>query len=144
MVHEIDGLFGYLEDKTEILEGSPDLGFPTGLSLHCTYSRDLVFAGLGHWTPSRISVAGRSGNYSVRSAACITNGLRYPQIKNTSPGSFQERQRQPAPPRSSGIRIFLSFPGSIPMKHLPNRILKGCSQTVCRGATFAGAEQALE
>jgi len=59
MVREIDGLLGYLEDKTEVLEGPLDLGFPTGLSLHCTYSRDQIFAGLGHWILSRISVAGR-------------------------------------------------------------------------------------
>ena len=59
MVHEIDSLLAYLEDKTEVLEGPLDLGFPTGLFLHCTYSRDQIFAGLGHWTPSRISVAGK-------------------------------------------------------------------------------------
>lgn len=59
MVHEIDSLLAYLEDKTEVLEGPLDLGFPTGLSLHCTYSRDQIFAGLGHWTPSRINVAGK-------------------------------------------------------------------------------------
>jgi len=41
------------------LESPLDIGFPTGLSLHCTYSRDQIFAGLGHWTPSRISVAGK-------------------------------------------------------------------------------------
>jgi len=59
MVQEIDSLLAYLEDTTEVLEGPLDLGFPTGLSLHCTYSRDQIFAGLGHWTPSRISVAGK-------------------------------------------------------------------------------------
>jgi len=59
MGREIDGLLAYLEDKTEVLEGPLDLGFPTGLSLHCTYSRDQIFAGLGHWTPSLISVAGK-------------------------------------------------------------------------------------
>ncbi len=59
MVQEIDGLLGYLEDKTEVLEGSLNVGFPTGLSLHCTYSRDQIFAGLGHWTLSRMSVAGK-------------------------------------------------------------------------------------
>ena len=59
MVQEIDSLLAYLEDKTEVLEGPLDLGFPTGLSLHCTYSRDQIFAGLGHWTPSRINVAGK-------------------------------------------------------------------------------------
>jgi hypothetical protein len=45
MVREIDGLLGYLEDKTEVLEGPLDLGFPTGLSLHCTCSRDQIFRG---------------------------------------------------------------------------------------------------
>lgn len=59
IVQEIDSLLAYLKDKTEVLEGPLDLGFPTGLSLHCTYSRDQIFAGLGHWTPSRISVAGK-------------------------------------------------------------------------------------
>jgi hypothetical protein len=59
MVREIDGLLGYLEDKTEVLEGPLDVGFPTGLSLHCTYSRDQIFAGLGHWTPSLRNVAGK-------------------------------------------------------------------------------------
>ncbi|MDO9034055.1 MAG: DUF3427 domain-containing protein [Methanoregula sp.] len=59
MVREIDGLLGYLEDKTEVLEGSLDVGFPTALSLHCTYSRDQIFAGLGHWTLFRTSVAGK-------------------------------------------------------------------------------------
>lgn len=59
MTREIDSLLAYVEDKTEVLEGPLDLGFPTGLSLHCTYSRDQIFAGLGHWTPFRISVAGK-------------------------------------------------------------------------------------
>jgi superfamily II DNA or RNA helicase len=59
MVREIDSFLAYLEDKTEVLEGPLDLGFPTGLSLHCTYSRDQIFAGLGHWTPNKISVAGK-------------------------------------------------------------------------------------
>ncbi|MDO9035592.1 MAG: DUF3427 domain-containing protein, partial [Methanoregula sp.] len=27
--------------------------------MHCTYSRDQIFAGLGHWTLSRVSVAGK-------------------------------------------------------------------------------------
>ncbi|MFA4859723.1 DUF3427 domain-containing protein [Methanoregula sp.] len=59
MTREIDSLLAYLEDKTEVLEGPLDLGFPAGLSLHCTYSRDQIFAGLGHWTPFQISVAGK-------------------------------------------------------------------------------------
>jgi hypothetical protein len=59
MVHEIDSLLSYLEEKTEILEGDLNLGFPVGLSLHCTYSRDQIFAGLGHWTPHQSSVAGK-------------------------------------------------------------------------------------
>ena len=59
MVHEIDSLLSYLEDKTEVLEGDLNLGFPTGISLHCSYSRDQIFAGIGHWTPSQINVAGK-------------------------------------------------------------------------------------
>jgi superfamily II DNA or RNA helicase len=59
MTREIDSLLAYLEDKTEVLEGVLDLGFPTGLSLHCTYSRDQIFAGLGHWTPYKINVQGK-------------------------------------------------------------------------------------
>jgi hypothetical protein len=59
MVREIDSFLAYLEDKTEVLEGPLYVGFPTGLSLHCTYSRDQIFAGLGHWTPNKISVAGK-------------------------------------------------------------------------------------
>jgi superfamily II DNA or RNA helicase len=59
MVQEIDGLLGYLEERTEVLEGPLDLGFPTGLSLHCTYFRDQIFAGLGHWTPEAINVQGK-------------------------------------------------------------------------------------
>jgi hypothetical protein len=59
MVHEIDSLLTYLEEKTDVLEGNLNLGFPSGLSLHCTYSRDQIFAGLGHWTPHQINVAGK-------------------------------------------------------------------------------------
>jgi len=59
MVREIDNLLAYLEDKTEVLEAPLDLGFPTGLSLHCTYTRDQIFAGLGHWTPEKINVHGK-------------------------------------------------------------------------------------
>jgi len=59
MVHEIDSLLSYLEEKTDVLEGDLNLGFPSGLSLYCTYSRDQIFAGLGHWTPHQISVAGK-------------------------------------------------------------------------------------
>ena len=58
MTKEIDSLLGFLEDKTEVLEGDLHPGFPTGLSLHCTYSRDQIFAGLGHWTPHLTNVAG--------------------------------------------------------------------------------------
>jgi superfamily II DNA or RNA helicase len=59
MINEIDSLLRFLEDKTEVLEGDLNLGFPTGLSLHCTYSRDQIFAGLGHWTPYRSNVTGK-------------------------------------------------------------------------------------
>ena len=59
MVHEIDSLLSYLEEKTDVLEGNLNLDFSSGLSLHCTYSRDQIFAGLGHWTPHQINVAGK-------------------------------------------------------------------------------------
>jgi hypothetical protein len=58
-VKEIDGLLSYLEEKTEVLEKEINVGFKTGLSLHCTYSRDQIFAGLGHWTPEMSRQAGK-------------------------------------------------------------------------------------
>ena len=58
-VKEIDGLLSYLEERTEVLEQEIDVGFKTGISLHCAYSRDQIFAGLGHWTPEKSSVAGK-------------------------------------------------------------------------------------
>jgi hypothetical protein len=58
-VNELQGLLSYLEEKTEILEQEIDVGFKTGLSLHCTYSRDQIFAGLGHWTPEESTAAGK-------------------------------------------------------------------------------------
>jgi superfamily II DNA or RNA helicase len=58
-VKEIDGLLSYLEEKTEVLEQEIDVGFKTGISLHCAYSRDQIFAGLGHWTPEKSNVAGK-------------------------------------------------------------------------------------
>jgi superfamily II DNA or RNA helicase/HKD family nuclease len=59
MVSELDSLLVYLEDKTEVLESDINLGFQVGISLHCSYSRDQIFAGLGHWTPHQCSVAGK-------------------------------------------------------------------------------------
>lgn len=59
IVDEIDSLLSFLEDKTEVLEEDLNIGIETALSLHCTYSRDQIFAGLGHWTPIQISVAGK-------------------------------------------------------------------------------------
>lgn len=58
-VNELQGLLSYLEEKTEILEKELDVGFKTGLSLHCTYTRDQIFAGLGHWTPEESTAAGK-------------------------------------------------------------------------------------
>ncbi len=58
-VREIDGLLSYLEEKTEVLEREIDVGYKTGLSLHCSYSRDQIFAGLGHWTSEKSSEAGK-------------------------------------------------------------------------------------
>jgi hypothetical protein len=58
-VKEINGLLSYLEDKTEVLEREIEVGYTTGLSLHCTYSRDQIFAGLGHWTPEKSHEAGK-------------------------------------------------------------------------------------
>ena len=59
------GCLAYLEDKTEVLEAPPGPGFPTGLSLHCTYSRDQVFAGFGHWTPGVVYADGGQGDERV-------------------------------------------------------------------------------
>ena len=36
-VKEIDSLLSYLEDKTEVLEREIEVGYKTGISLHCTY-----------------------------------------------------------------------------------------------------------
>jgi superfamily II DNA or RNA helicase len=58
-VKEINGLLSYLENKTEVLEREIEVGYTTGLSLHCTYSRDQIFAGLGHWTPEKSHEAGK-------------------------------------------------------------------------------------
>ena len=58
-VKEIDGLLSYLEEKTEVLEKDIDVGYKTGISLHCMYSRDQIFAGLGHWTPEKSHEAGK-------------------------------------------------------------------------------------
>lgn len=59
MVEEIDGLLSYLEDKTDVLEERLDIGYESGLSLHCTYNRNQIFAGLGHWTPAHINPSGK-------------------------------------------------------------------------------------
>jgi superfamily II DNA or RNA helicase/HKD family nuclease len=59
MVSEIDGLLSYLEEITDVLEETLNIGFESGISLHCTYNRDQIFAGLGHWTPRHISVSGK-------------------------------------------------------------------------------------
>ncbi len=59
IVSELDSLLAYLEDKTEIVEKTIDLGIPTCLSLHCRYSRDQIFAGLMHWTPEQVTNAGK-------------------------------------------------------------------------------------
>ena len=59
MVKEIDGLLSYLEEITEVLEDTLNIGYESGISLHCTYNRDQIFAGLGHWTPTHMNVSGK-------------------------------------------------------------------------------------
>jgi superfamily II DNA or RNA helicase len=53
MVEEMDQLLGYLQDRIGFSEAPLDLGFPTAVQLHCTYTRAQIFAGLGLSTPRR-------------------------------------------------------------------------------------------
>jgi superfamily II DNA or RNA helicase len=48
---EIVSALEYVAEKISFIEKQLDLGFKTPLKLHCTYSRDQIFAGLGHYTP---------------------------------------------------------------------------------------------
>ncbi|MEI6841951.1 MAG: DUF3427 domain-containing protein, partial [Methanomicrobiales archaeon] len=59
MVQEIDCLLSYLEEITDVLEDTLNIGYESGISLHCTYNRDQIFAGLGHWTPTHMNVSGK-------------------------------------------------------------------------------------
>jgi hypothetical protein len=43
----------------QYVEKPLDLGFDCGLSLHGYYSRDQIFAGLGHYTPDQWSTKGK-------------------------------------------------------------------------------------
>jgi len=59
MVSEILSILDYLEDTIQFIEKPLDLGFDCGLSLHGFYSRDQIFAGLGHYTPDHWSTKGK-------------------------------------------------------------------------------------
>lgn len=58
-VQELDELLSYLEEKTEVLERNLDIGYNNGLFLHCTYTRDQLFAALDHLRPEKSNVAGK-------------------------------------------------------------------------------------
>lgn len=49
---EIISALEYVTGKINFIEKPLDLGFNTPLKLHCTYSRDQIFAGLGYYTPN--------------------------------------------------------------------------------------------
>ena len=62
MVEELDQLLAYQQDRIGFSEEVLDLGFPTALRLHCTYTRAQVFAALGLSTPrARNSRGAREG-----------------------------------------------------------------------------------
>ncbi len=59
MVTELLSILDYLEDTIQFIEKPLNIGFECGLSLHGYYSRDQVFAGLGHYTPDSWSSKGK-------------------------------------------------------------------------------------
>lgn len=59
MVSEFISILDYLEEKIQFIEKPLDLEFDCGLSLHGYYSRDQIFAGLGHYTPDHWSPKGK-------------------------------------------------------------------------------------
>lgn len=59
MVSELLSILDYLEDTIQFIEKPLNIGFECGLSLHGYYSRDQVFAGLGHYTPVSWSSKGK-------------------------------------------------------------------------------------
>lgn len=59
MVSELLSLLDYLEDTIQFIEKPLDIGFDCGLSLHGYYSRDQIFAGLGHYTSENWSNKGK-------------------------------------------------------------------------------------
>ena len=59
MVSEVRSILDYLEDTIQYVEKPLDLGFDCGLSIHGYYSRDQVFAGLGHYTLDQWSTKGK-------------------------------------------------------------------------------------
>ena len=59
MVTELLSILDYLEDTIQFIEKPLNIGFECGLSLHGYYSRDQVFAGLGHYTPDSWSPKGK-------------------------------------------------------------------------------------
>lgn len=58
MVEEMDQFLGYLQDRIGFSSAPLDLGFPTAVQLHCTYTRAQIFAGLGLSTPRKRNVRG--------------------------------------------------------------------------------------
>lgn len=59
MVSEFLSMLDYVEDSIRFIEKPLDMGFDCGLSLHGYYSRDQIFAGLGHYTPEQWSTKGK-------------------------------------------------------------------------------------
>jgi len=59
MVSELLSILDYLEDTIQFIEKPLDIGFDCGLSLHGYYSRDQIFAGLGHYTSENWSNKGK-------------------------------------------------------------------------------------
>ncbi len=59
MISEILSILDYLEENIQYVEKPLDLGFDCGLFLHGYYSRDQIFAGLGHYTAEHWSTKGK-------------------------------------------------------------------------------------
>jgi len=53
MTAEINDAIKYNLQKIDFIEQPLKLNFETPLELHCTYTRDQIFAGLGHYTPDK-------------------------------------------------------------------------------------------
>ena len=55
---EVDDLLSYNYEHIDFIPKSLDLGYETPLELHCTYTRDQIFAALGHHTLTKRASAG--------------------------------------------------------------------------------------